>query len=217
MPLGSKKFIGGGKIFTNLSTVSSSGTSLSGISMETGYYKMSGFSGDDTAGNIYSIIDNPSSNVNASSITLLTAGRTLTIEITSLQVKFRTTNSPDVNRTCYVKLRYGRLINLFSESDHDSNVSNIATFTSTAASTYTVSGATYTHTNDFGSYLVDIGSTSWTSSVYPVPFFYRKTISATDANDAGAGTSPIGLIATYSVSSGGQRVDGSMGITIREG
>jgi hypothetical protein len=135
------------------------------------------------------------------------------VEIKSLQVKYRTVNAPDVNRTCSVRLRYGRLSNVFNANDTATDVSNIATIQSTAAATYTVSGATYTHTNNFESfnYTGTIGTI--TSSIYPTPFFFKKTITS---SSSGYDYTKIGLIPTYEVSAGGQRVDGSITITISE-
>ena len=215
MFIGSRKFLGAGGFTTQTSTVSAAGSTASGIAMNDGTFPMTAFGGTDVSGHI----DSTEDNLNFPSVTYLSAGRVLTVDMTAFQTTYRTVNTPDANRQCKIILAYANAGNYNTAQFNFGTLNVIATITSQVAASFTQSGATYFYTNNYSTYRIDTGSgESGDLTAYPIRFFTRRRILTTDkTNTFGAGTVGTGLIARYQVTAGGQPVSGSVSITIREG
>jgi hypothetical protein len=215
MFIGSRKFLGAGGFTTQTATVTAAGSTASGIAMNDGTFPMTAFSGTDVSGHI----DSSEANLNFPSVTYLSAGRVLTVDMTAFQTTYRTVNTPEPNRQCKIILAYANAGNYLTSQFNFGTLNVIATITSQVAATYTLSGGTYTHTNNYSTYRIDTGSgESGDLTAYPIRFFTRRRILTTDkTNTFGAGTVGTGLIARYQVTAGAQPVSGSVSITIREG
>lgn len=218
MFIGSRKFLGAGGFASQTATVTASGSTNSGISMNDGTYPMGGFGGTDVSGHI----DSTEAHLNFPSVTYLSAGRVLTVDMTAFETKYRNTNTPDPNRQCKIILAYANAGNYSTGQFNFGTVNVIATITSRVAATYALlpGTGTYEHTNNYSTYRIDTGSgDSGDLTAYPIRFFTRRRILSTDKNNrpGGVGTVGTGLIARYQVTSGGQRVSGDVQITIREG
>ena len=215
MFIGSRKFLGAGGFTTQTATVSAAGSTASGIAMNDGTYPMGGFSGTDVSGHI----DSTEANLNFPSVTYLSAGRVLTVDMTAFETQYRTVNTPEPNRQCKIILAYANAGNYNTAQFNFGTLNVIATITSQVAATYTQVGATYFYTNNYSTYRIDTGSgESGDLTAYPIRFFTRRRILTTDkTNTFGAGTVGTGLIARYQVTAGGQAVSGAVQITIREG
>ena len=216
MFIGSRKFLGAGGFTTQTATVSTGGETASGIAMNDGTYPMGGFSGTDVS----SHIDSTEDHLNFPSVTYLSAGRVLTVDMTAFETQYRTVNTLEPNRECKIILAYANAGNYLTSNFGFGTVNVIATITSRVAATYTQSGATYFYTNNYSTYKIDTGSgESGDLTAYPIRFFTRRRILTTDkTNTFGSGTVGTGLIARYYVSSSGSLpVSGAIQITIREG
>lgn len=215
MFIGSRKFLGAGGFASQTATVGASGATNSGIAMNDGTFPMGGFGGTDVSGHI----DSTEDNLNFPSVTYLSAGRILTVDMTAFETTYRTFNAPEPNRQCTIILAYANAGNYLTNQFGFGTVNVIATIRSMVSATSEVIGGVYIHTNNYSSYRIDFGSgESETLSAYPIRFFTKRRILTTDkTNTFGAGTVGTGLIARYQVTSGGQRVSGDVQITIREG
>ena len=211
MFLGSRKFIGNVSLTNNPFDFLAQGSSASGISMDpTGFFAMStAFSGSDTRG----YIDSTEPESNFSTVTILTPGKILSVVIKSMQVTYINANTPDLSRTCQLKLVYGRYSN-YNTGDFQSDVSNTITITSNVDATAVLSGGNYTHTNNFSTFSTEgTNGTSGPTNICPIQFFFKKTI--TESSNT-ATSSKIGLIPSYKVSAGGLATSARMTITISD-
>lgn len=212
MFLGTGKFLGGAPLTNNPVDFTASGQSASGISMSpTGFFAMSNpFSGNDTRG----YRDSTESELNFSTVTILTPGKILSVVIKSIQVKYTTANTPDLSRPCDIKLVYGRYSNYILSGDVQSDVSDTITITSQVDATAEASGGNFVHTNNFSTFSsTGSNGTSGPTNIFPIQFFFKKIITESSNTET---SSKIGLIPSYKVSAGGQLSSGIMTITITD-